>query len=74
MTMAVLTRTYLWLAYSFRGLVHYRPGGWHNCMQADTGLEEELRILPLDLHQQEERDPGPSPTPSDTFLQQGHTF
>ncbi|KAK7825085.1 hypothetical protein U0070_014842 [Myodes glareolus] len=47
------------LSRRFRGLVHYRPG-WHSCTQADTGLEEELRILPLDLHQQEERDTGPS--------------
>jgi hypothetical protein len=40
----------LGLAYSFRGLVHYR----HGSMQADMVLEKELRVLHLDLQEQKE--------------------
>jgi hypothetical protein len=32
----------------FRGLVHYHHGGKHGGMQADTVLEEQLRVLHLD--------------------------
>ena len=36
------------LAYTFRGLIHYRHGGNHGTMQADMLLEKELRVLHLD--------------------------
>jgi hypothetical protein len=39
----------LGLAYSFRGSVHYHPGGKHGGMQLDMVLEKELRGLYLDL-------------------------
>ena len=34
----------LWLAYNFRGLVHYT----HGSVKADMVLEKELRVLHLD--------------------------
>jgi len=36
----------LWLAYSFRGLVHYHHGEKHG---ADVVLEKELKVLYLDM-------------------------
>jgi hypothetical protein len=39
----------LGLAYSFRGLVHYRHLGKQGSLQADM-VVEELRVLHLDLH------------------------
>jgi hypothetical protein len=40
----------LGLAYSFRGLVHYHHGEKYGSVQADIGLEKELRVLHLDLN------------------------
>lgn len=41
-------KPFIGLAYSFRDLVHYY-GEKHGSMQAHTILEEELRVLHLDL-------------------------
>jgi hypothetical protein len=38
----------LWLAYSFRGLIHYHHGGKHGSIQVDRVLEEP-RVLHFDL-------------------------
>jgi hypothetical protein len=40
--------TYLGLAYSFRGSVHYFHGGKHDSIWADVVLEKELRVLNVD--------------------------
>ena len=45
----------LGLAYSFRGSVHYRHGGKHGSVRADTVLEKKLRVLHL-IHRQQETD------------------
>ena len=37
------------LAYSFRGSVHYYHGEKFGSVQADMVLEEDLRVLHLDL-------------------------
>ena len=34
-----------WLAYSFRGLVHYHHDEEHGDMHADMVLERELKVL-----------------------------
>jgi hypothetical protein len=39
----------LGLAYIIRGLVHYHQDRKHGSLQADMGLEKELRVLHLDL-------------------------
>ena len=48
MTMATLMKKTVnwWLAYSFRGSVHYHHGGEHGGAQVDVVLE--LRVLHLD--------------------------
>lgn len=43
------------LVYSFRGLVHYCHGRKHGSIQAEMRLENELKVLYLDL-QAAERD------------------
>ena len=48
MTVPIKQNISLWLAYSFRGLVHYHHGGKHGSVQADMMLEKELRVLYLD--------------------------
>lgn len=48
------------LVYHFRGLAHYDHGREHGNLQADVVLEEQLTVLPLDLHVAgKETDTGP---------------
>ena len=51
MTKATLTKENisLGLAYSFRCPVHYHHGGKHRGFQTDLSLEEDLRVLHLNL-------------------------
>ena len=37
----------LWLAYSFRALVHYHNGGKHDRVQEDLVLKKELEFCML---------------------------
>ena len=43
----IKTNVSLWLAYKFRGSVHYPHGGKHGSVQADMVLEE-LSVPHLD--------------------------
>ena len=42
------------LAWSSRSAVHYHHGGKHGSVQAGMVLEQELRVLHLDLDRQRE--------------------
>jgi hypothetical protein len=48
-TTLIKENIYLGLAYSFTGTVHYHHGWKYGTMQAEMVLEEELKVLYLDL-------------------------
>jgi hypothetical protein len=57
----------LGLAYSFRGSIHYHPGRKHGSIQANTGLEKELRVLCLDPKEARRLSLGRSGAEEETF-------